>query len=157
MTDGFDPLFLPDRMYPSVTRICNGLGDASSGTGGFGGTPATVGVNQEMVLTTFKSELFDQAGASYDGPYGNNDGIDALDNQSFILNTCQSGSNVPPILNSSQACDTLSVCRRRYYFAWRILPFSGTRTNYHSYYFFDNDRVTVTSLPGNTSNFLFRL
>ena len=114
MTDGFDPLLPPDQMYPSVTRICNGLQVMHQSGTGFWCTPATVGVNQGNGVDYIQIGLFDQAGASYDGPYGNNDGIDALDNQSFILNTCQSGSNVPPILNSSQACDT---CLRRYYLA----------------------------------------
>ena len=55
--------------------------------------------------------LYDQAGAAYDGPFGANDGIDMLDNQTFLFNVCVSGtSNIPPLINSDQVCDTLSVC-----------------------------------------------
>ena len=86
-------------------------GDASSGVNGFGGTPATVGVNQGNGTDYIQIGLFDQAGSAYDGPYGNNDGIDALDNQSFQFNICVNGTtNIPPIINSVQICDTIRLC-----------------------------------------------
>ena len=111
MTDGVDPLLPPGSNVSFCYQDMQWTtGDASGGVGGFGGTPATVGVNQGNGIDYIQIGLFDQAGGSYDGPYGNNDGIDALDNQSFILNVCQSGNNVPPILNSVQACDTHEIC-----------------------------------------------
>ncbi len=154
MTDGFDPLLPPGSNVSFCYQDMQWTtGDASSGTGGFGGTPATVGVNQGNGVDYIQIGLFDQAGASYDGPYGNNDGIDALDNQSFILNTCQSGSNVPPILNSSQACDTLSVCEGDTILleGFFLSPEQGQITTVTTSSTMTG--VTVTSLPGNTSNF----
>src|SRR6185295_14925435 len=85
-------------------------GDASSGVNGFGGTPATVGINQGNGTDYIQVGLYDQAGAAWDGPYGNNDGIDALDNQSYFFNCCFSNSNIPPIIRSTAVCDTLRLC-----------------------------------------------
>lgn len=112
MTDGTDPLLSPGSNVSFCYKDMQWTtGDASGGSGGFGGTPATVGVNRGDGIDYIQIGLFDQAGAAYDGPYGNNDGVDVLDNQSFILNVCTAGSNVPPIINSVQACDTLRVCQ----------------------------------------------
>ncbi|MBL0102950.1 MAG: hypothetical protein IPP51_03865 [Bacteroidetes bacterium] len=111
MTNGTDLLLPPGSNVSFCYKDMQWTtGDASSGVGGFGGTPATVGVNQGNGIDYIQIGLFDTLGPGYDGPYLNNDGIDALDNQSFLLNVCQSGSNVPPILNSVQTCDTLDVC-----------------------------------------------
>ncbi len=71
-------------------------GDASGGSGGFGGTPATVGVNKGDGVDFFQIGRFDHSGSDYDGPGGNADGVDFLDG----LNTCfaaTSLSNQPPI------------------------------------------------------------
>ena len=43
--------------------------------GGFGGAPATVGVNHGNGVDFFQIGLFDHAGNDYDGPGGNNDGV----------------------------------------------------------------------------------
>jgi hypothetical protein len=55
-------------------------GAASSGVGGFGGVPATVGVNKGDNINYVQIGRFDKVGSSYDGPYGLNDGISFLDN-----------------------------------------------------------------------------
>lgn len=97
-------------------------GDASSGSNGFGGIPATVGSNRGNGIDFVQFGQFDQAGNTYDGPFGNPDGIDWLDYATFKFNTCVSGSNVAPILasvtpsssngsGSGVACgDTLQIC-----------------------------------------------
>lgn len=154
LTDGFDPLLPPGSNVSFCYQDMQWTtGDASGGSGGFGGTPATVGVNQGNGIDYIQIGMFDQTGSSYDGPYGNNDGIDALDNQSFILNVCQSGSNVPPILNSSQACDTLSVCEGDTLLIQGsfLSPELGQITTVTTTSTMSG--VTVTSLPGNTSTF----
>ncbi len=84
-------------------------GDASMGTGGFGGTPATAGVNRGDGINYLQLGLFDQPGAAYDGPFGNNDGIDALDNQYFYFRVCDSTVNVAPIIHASQICDSVTI------------------------------------------------
>ena len=92
-------------------------GDASitppvcpTGGSGFGGCPATAGVNKGDGIHYIQLGLFDQAGSAYDGPFGNTDGIDALDNQYFYFKVCDSTANIPPIVHSPQICDSLTIC-----------------------------------------------
>jgi len=85
-------------------------GDASGGFGGFGGTPATVGVNIGNGIDYFQVGRFDQAGSSFDGPFNGNDGVDFLDGQEIYFNVAGiSTSNTPPLLISSAICDTIDV------------------------------------------------
>ena len=84
-------------------------GSASQGVNGFGGTPATVGANRNS--TSFlQFGRFDQPGNAYDGPQNLADGVDWLDNQTFIFSSCSNGSNVAPILTGITVCDTLNAC-----------------------------------------------
>jgi hypothetical protein len=83
-------------------------GDASSGVGGFGGAPATVGVNQGDGIHYFQVGTFDHAGGSFDGPYGGADGIDFLDNQEVYFNVADT-INIPPVIVNSTICDTIDV------------------------------------------------
>ncbi len=84
-------------------------GDASSGTNGYGGTPATVGANKGDGISYIQIGLFDAPGNFYDGPLGNNDGVDWLDNKTFMFNVCNS-TNLPPIVAGIDFCDTLKLC-----------------------------------------------
>ena len=85
-------------------------GDASSGFGGFGGVPATVGVNIGNGVNYFQVGRFDQSGASFDGPVNNNDGVDFLDGQEIYFNVAgMTTTNTPPLLISSSICDTIDV------------------------------------------------
>jgi gliding motility-associated-like protein len=113
LTDGSDPI-LPAGNNVS---FCYGdmqwtTGDASGGTNGFGGNPATVGVNRGNGVDYIQIGQFDQAGTNYDGPFGANDQVSWLDNQTFYFNVCNNGSgnNLPPIVNSDDVCDTLWAC-----------------------------------------------
>ena len=118
ITDGSDPVLPPGNNI----AFCYGdmqwtTGSASSGVNGFGGIPATVGVNKGDGVNFIQIGRFDQPGAAYDGGGGANDGISWLDNQSFFFNAC-SGTNIAPIANFTPAlfnggggaCDTLRVC-----------------------------------------------
>lgn len=58
-------------------------GIASGGTDGFGGTPATAGVNAGDGIDFIQIGRFDKNGTDYDGPAGANDGVNYLDGQSF--------------------------------------------------------------------------
>jgi hypothetical protein len=60
-------------------------GSASLGVGGFGGVPATVGINANDGINYSQIGEFDRVGASYDGPHGSADGIDYLDNRCFTF------------------------------------------------------------------------
>lgn len=110
ITDGTDPV-LPSGQnvgfcYEDMQWT---TGDASSGTNGFGGTPATVGANKGDGVEFVQFGRFDQAGNTFDGPFGNPDGVDWLDNKSFVFNVCSS-TNIPPILTGLDLCDTLELC-----------------------------------------------
>ena len=109
ITDGTDPLL------PASTNVsfCYGdmqwtTGDASGGVAGFGGTPATVGVNQGDGTDYFQVGTFDSAGVAFDGPYGSPDQVDWLDNQGMYFNTGILG-NIPPIIVNNNICDTIDV------------------------------------------------
>ena len=84
-------------------------GDASGGTNGFGGTPATVGVNRGNGVDFVQLGRFDAAGTGYDGPFNTNDSVSWLDNKSFMFNICNS-NNLPPIVAGIDICDTLRIC-----------------------------------------------
>jgi len=88
-------------------------GTASQGTNGFGGTPATVGVNRGDGIDYIQLGRFDAEGTAYDGPFGANDQVSFLDNTIFYFNTClQPGAqnNIAPIAIAAPICDTISVC-----------------------------------------------
>lgn len=113
LTDGNDPI-LPAGNNVS---FCYGdmqwtTGDASGGSGGFGGSAATVGVNRGNGTDYIQIGQFDQTGTTYDGPFANPDGVSWLDNQTFYFNVCNNGSgnNLPPIVNSDDVCDTIWLC-----------------------------------------------
>lgn len=110
MTNGADPILPSGQNVSFCYKEMNWTtGDASGGTDGFGGTPATCGVNQGNGVDYFQIGLYDAATNSWDGPYGNNDGIYSLSNQSFTFNVCDS-SNTPPIAVANYQCDTLVLC-----------------------------------------------
>ncbi|MFN3918148.1 MAG: gliding motility-associated C-terminal domain-containing protein [Flavobacteriales bacterium] len=96
-------------------------GSASSGVNGFGGTPATVGANRGNGVDFVQFGRFDQPGTAYDGPFGANDGVDWLDNQTFVFDACVVGSNIAPIATASYTingapaqgngtCDEFTMC-----------------------------------------------
>jgi gliding motility-associated-like protein len=112
MSNGSDPI-IP---YGNNVQFCYKTmewttGDASGGTNGFQGSPATVGANKGDGVNFIQIGLFDQPGSSYSGqfPTAPYDGISWLDNQSFFLNTCSSG-NLPPIAAGVSPCDTFIIC-----------------------------------------------
>jgi PKD repeat protein len=113
MTDGNDTIIPPgDNVSFCYKDMQWTTGDVSppGNVGGFGGIPATVGINQGNGIDYIQVGLFNQQGNVWDGPFGNTDGIDALDNQSFFFNCCFSSANIPPIIKSNAVCDTLRLC-----------------------------------------------
>ena len=107
-----------DSIIPIGTNVafCYGdmqwtTGSASGGTGGFGGTPATVGANKGDGVANAQFGRFDHAGVDYDGPGNTSDGVSWLDNRSFNFNTCTVNNNIAPIPTGlTGACDTSIVC-----------------------------------------------
>ncbi len=88
-------------------------GDASGGTNGFGGTPATVGINKGNGTNYIQISRFDTSGNTYTNPAGSPaSGINWLSNSSFSFDACGSSTNLPPLtLSSSTPCteDTLTT------------------------------------------------
>jgi hypothetical protein len=85
-------------------------GDASGGFGGFGGSPATVGLNTGNGVNYFQVGQFIQSGMNFDGPTGLADGVDFLDGQEIYFNVSgANATNTPPLLVSSSICDTIDV------------------------------------------------
>ncbi|HXB41309.1 MAG TPA: nidogen-like domain-containing protein, partial [Bacteroidia bacterium] len=113
ITDGSDPIIQPGNNI----SFCYGdmqwtTGDASGGVNGFGGTPATVGINKGDGVNYIQISLFDHAGTNYTNPAGTPpSGVDWLDNKSFVFNCCGTGTNLPPIASGASLCgDTLTIC-----------------------------------------------
>ncbi len=106
-----------DSIVPSGNNVefCYGTmqwttGDASGDTNGYGGVPATVGINRGNDTDFIQFGLFDTAGSQYRGqfppwPY---DGVDWLSNKMFYYNTCS--LPLPPMISGITHCDTEIVC-----------------------------------------------
>ncbi len=115
ITNGTDPI-LPGGnnvsfCYSSSVGMNWACSDTSGGFQGFGGVPATVGVNKGNKINSAQFGTFSIPGTQYYGPFGANDGLNWLNGKSFTFNTCVTGNIIPPvILNGNQACDTFTVC-----------------------------------------------
>jgi len=101
ISDGTNPLMgIGNNVCFSYQSMQWTTGDASGGSGGFGGTPATVGVNAGNGTDFFQIGRFDHLGTDYDGPGGNADGIQYLDGQQICLNTSTQDFNIAPIASN---------------------------------------------------------
>jgi hypothetical protein len=86
ISDGTDPLVgIGNNVCFCYDDMTWTTGDASGGVGGFGGTAATVGINRGDGVDYAQVGRFDHAGADWDGPFGNNDGVSYLDNRRFCF------------------------------------------------------------------------
>jgi len=83
-------------------------GDASSGSGGFGGVPATVGVNKGNSVNYVQIGRFGIPGSDYDGGGGATDGIDYLDNKCFTFNV-SNVTNLPPSVSGVPTGNVLNL------------------------------------------------
>lgn len=82
-------------------------GAASMGINGFGGIPATVGINKGDSTNYFQIGRFSAPGIGYNGPYNANDSVDVLDNMQFVFNTCNLNNLAP--FTTANICDTTIV------------------------------------------------
>lgn len=83
-------------------------GSASGGSGGFGGTPATVGINQGNSVNYVQIGRFNQNNSNYDGGGGANDGVHYLDFQCYSFNVSTAG-NIPPSFSGLPQGNTLTL------------------------------------------------
>jgi hypothetical protein len=130
ISDGTDPLVgLGQNVCFCYGDMQWTTGSASGGAGGFGGTPATVGINAGDGVNFFQIGRFDQPGNAYDGPGGASDGVDFLDNtrQCFVTGTI---GNVPPIfINTPSGCLGASVGVPLVFVVQAIGPEAGQTVN----------------------------
>ena len=103
ISDGTNPdMGLGNNVCFSWDNMCWTTGDASGGSGGFGGTPATVGANRGDGVEFFQIGRFDHEGSDSDGPFGNADGVSFLDftstcfNVAVVTNIAPIPQNFPP-------------------------------------------------------------
>jgi hypothetical protein len=86
LSNGLDPLVgIGQNVCFCYGNMSWTTGNASGGTGGFGGTPATVGVNLGNGVGFKALGRFDAPGTAYDGALLMNDGVDWLDGKSFCF------------------------------------------------------------------------
>ncbi|MDG1262272.1 MAG: HYR domain-containing protein, partial [Flavobacteriales bacterium] len=110
MTDGNDPALTPGNnvafFYGDMQWT---TGTASGGTNGFGGTPATVGINAGDNVNYILMGLFDSDTEDYDGPGGNNDGVNWLDDQCLEFDVSDAG-NFPPVAQNFPSGNAINLC-----------------------------------------------
>ncbi|MFT5049726.1 MAG: hypothetical protein ACI8QZ_001119 [Chlamydiales bacterium] len=100
LTDGTDPLIgIGNNVCFCYDDMQWTTGSASGGSGGFGGTPATVGANKGDGVAFFQIGRFDHEGTDYDGPGGVADGVSFLDNNTICFNA--STDNAPPVYTTA--------------------------------------------------------
>ncbi len=112
ITDGQDSTFLgPGKnvgfRYDEMQWSTGDIG----GNGGFSISynHATVGANKSDSLHFVQFGRFGVPGDAYDGPYGGTDGVSWLNGRVFEFNAC-SGTNIEPIVNNFNYCDTVYSC-----------------------------------------------
>ncbi len=160
ITDGNDPILgVGNNVSFCYQDMQWTTGGASGGVNGFGGTPATVGVNQGNGIDYVQFGLFDQAGGVYDGPFGANDGVDWLDNQNFTFSFCTSNANIPPVLNTLNVCDTIRLCEGQTvtYTANYYAPEQGQNTTITLNPGTMTGLNVVSNTPGNTASITFTI
>ena len=102
-TNGWDPVVgLGYNVAFSYGDMQWTTGDASGGQNGFGGTPATVGLNKGDGIYYGLIGRFDHEGIDYYGPGGAPSGVSYLDNQLFRFTAIQ-GNFLPPVFGNLPA------------------------------------------------------
>jgi hypothetical protein len=159
ISDGNDPLVgIGNNVCFCYNDMQWTTGDASGGVGGFGGTPATAGVNKGDGVNFFQIGRFDHAGFDYDGPGGANDGVDFLDQRVFCFRAAaDSGNNIPPVPQGFPVQDSLTVCvgdSLLFPTGFTSPELGQTTTTVVNLFGLAN--ASVTSIPGNPSQQLLQ-
>jgi len=90
ITDGYDPLIgIGNNVAFAYEEMTWTTGDASGGSNGFGGSPATVGVNKGNGIDYALVGRFDKPGTCYDGPFGENDCVSYLNSKRYVFDACE--------------------------------------------------------------------
>lgn len=110
ITDGLDPLIgVGNNVAFCYDQMQWTTGDYSGGSGGFGGSPATAGINKGNGADFALIGRFDHEGSDYDGPGGNNDGVSYLDYKTYFFNTGVAFNNIPPLVQNFPATQPIQL------------------------------------------------
>ncbi|MGB1032397.1 MAG: nidogen-like domain-containing protein, partial [Flavobacteriales bacterium] len=110
LTDGTNPLIgIGNNVAFNYDDMSWTTGAASDGVNGFGGSPATVGVNEGNGDDFFQIGRFDHPGVDYDGPGGSTDGVDYLDGQCITFST-EPETNINPVVLGSPSNNLIELC-----------------------------------------------
>jgi hypothetical protein len=110
ITDGNDPLIgIGNNVAFAYGEMEWTTGDASEGVDGFGGYPATVGVNKGDGTNFALVGRFDKPGTCYDGPYGNHDCVGFLNNLRFVFDACDEEVVITPDLPEVITADPTGI------------------------------------------------
>lgn len=158
MTDGADPIIEGGNVAFCYQDMQWTTGDASQGSGGFGGIPATAGANKGDGIAYFLIARFDHPGNDFDGALGDPDGISWLDNKSFAFDACNVG-NIPPIPDGVSSCDTFKICAEGDT-AHISINFLSPETDQTTSITYDNGGLSslleIDNIPGNTAQLILR-
>ncbi|MBA3704776.1 MAG: T9SS type A sorting domain-containing protein [Bacteroidetes bacterium] len=108
ITDGNDSILPPGNNVAFCYN--NMMWATTSDTSGFGGYPATIGVNRGNKTDFAQFGTFSIPGTQYLGPFQSYNGLGWLIDKSFIFNTCINGNTIPPVIVNEHTCDTVTVC-----------------------------------------------
>ncbi|RYY65243.1 MAG: HYR domain-containing protein, partial [Chitinophagaceae bacterium] len=109
ISDGADPVVgLGQNVKFNYGDMNWTTGSASGGSAGFGGTPATAGVNKGTGGNFIQTGRFGFAGTAYDGGGGATDGVDYLDYECYSFNV-SNADNIPPSFSGLPNGNTLTL------------------------------------------------
>jgi len=123
LTDGTDAsIGLGNNVAFNYSDMQWTTGTASSGTAGFGGTPATVGINKGDGTNYTQVGRFGLNSSVYDGGGGSTDGVNYLDYECFRFNV-SSATNQAPSVSGVPAGNAVTItCGSTQTIALTFLP-----------------------------------
>ena len=157
ISDGVDPITgLGQNVCFNYGDMQWTTGSASSGVNGFGGTPATVDVNKGNNVDFYQLGRFNQNNSAYDGPGGNPDGINYLDQQCYCSQV-SSAVSIAPIANNFHT-DTIQIgCGETYDLDFSFIPPEVNQTVTSTVNVNGTCGTSFSSTSGSISNVSFSL
>jgi hypothetical protein len=99
ISDGTDPIIgVGNNVSFNYGDMQWTTGDASNGSGGFGGISATVGVNKGDNVNYVQVGQFNSNNSTYNGPNATDNGVSYLDYECYLFNV-SGANNLPPSVN----------------------------------------------------------
>ncbi len=131
ISDGTDPVVgVGNNVCMAFSKMQWTAGSASGGTNGFGGTPATVGINRGDSINYALIGRFNHAGYDYDGPGGNPDGVYYLNGKRYCFNIAQGLGTIMGTTYQDQNGNCIREATEPKLAGWTIKLVTGTTTRY---------------------------